>query len=126
MPISTIPRIDRRPPPLATAQAAQAAQAAHTARTIIKSRARTFALIPALLENIEPKLSILTPRQMAARAAKLFREEIAAPRWSGFSGDGPAMNIKAAAWYARYLRAKAAAGKRRTPERSRPLQARMP
>ena len=63
--------------------------AAHTARTIIKSRARTFALIPALLENIEPKLSILTPRQMAARAAKLFREEIAAPRWSGFSGDGP-------------------------------------
>ena len=126
MPISRIPRIDRRLPPLATAQAAQAAQAAHTARTIIKSRARTFALIPALLENIEPKLSILTPRQMAARAAKLFREEIAAPRWSGFSGDGPAMNIKAAAWYARYLRAKAAAGKRRTPERSRPLQARMP
>ncbi|MGI8567766.1 MAG: hypothetical protein ACR2KT_01085 [Methylocella sp.] len=126
MPISTIPRIDR-PPPLATAPAAQAAQAAHTARTIIKSRARTFALIPALLENIEPKLSILTPRQMAARAAKLFREEIAAPRWIGFGGaDGPVMNLKAAAWYARYLRAKEAAGKRRTPERRLSLQARMP
>jgi hypothetical protein len=98
---------------MATAQAVQAAQAAHTARTIIKSRARTFALIPALLENIEPKLSILTPRQMAARAAQLFREEITAPRWIGFGGDGPVMNLKTAAWYARYLRANEAAGKRR-------------
>ena len=109
---------------MATAQAVQAAQAAHTARTIIKSRARTFALIPALLENIEPKLSILTPRQMAARAAQLFREEITAPRWIGFGGDG--YEPKDGRLVRPLPPGERGSREAQTSERSRPLRVRMP
>jgi hypothetical protein len=115
-----IRRGDLWPPPLARASRSRAtgaaavalkARAARAALAIIKSRAQTFARIPALLDNIEPELSILTPRQMAARAAQLFRNELAMPR--GFGGEVPAMNLKAAAWYGRYLRAKESQLRRR-------------
>jgi hypothetical protein len=119
-PKETLSVTNRWPPPLARASRSRAtggaavalkARAARAALAIIKSRAQTFARIPALLDNIEPELSILTPRQMAARAAQLFRNELAMPR--GFGGEVPAMNLKAAAWYGRYLRAKESQLRRR-------------
>jgi hypothetical protein len=116
-PKETLSVTNRWPPTLARASRSRAmgsaavALKARTALAIIKSRAQTFARIPALLDNIEPELSILTPRQMAARAAQLFRNELAMPR--GFGGEVPAMNLKAAAWYGRYLRAKESQLRRR-------------
>lgn len=97
-------RAERLSPAVQAAYDAIEAQAALTARALIEASASNFALHPTLLDNIEPGLSGLSPRRMAARIAKLLADELAAPRrYMGFGGEVPLVNLKGAALYAEVL-----------------------
>lgn len=84
------------------AEEAIIAQAQMTTSSIIESRARKFAVRPALLDLIEPGLSKLSPLRMAVRIGELAGQESAAPRRI-FGGEVVMMNLKAAGLYAERL-----------------------
>jgi hypothetical protein len=86
---------------MSAAVAALETQSEKTVEHIVEMRACKFAQRPALLENIDPGLSGLAPRKMAARVIVLIDGEFAAPRRGmGFGGEIPLLNLNAAYRYA--------------------------
>ena len=90
---------------MSAAHTALKAQARRTALAVIKDRARRYAVAQCSLDAIVEGLSMLNPRGMVT-ALKNIR--LRPTRFSGFGGEVPAINLRAAMLYARYLRAKAA------------------
>ncbi len=66
-------------------------------------RARAYALRPIDLDAICSGLSGLSPSKLVKMLGNIAYLH---PRFAGFGGEVPAINIKAAAVYARYARAK--------------------
>jgi hypothetical protein len=100
----------RRPPSPATAavHAALEAQARKTARTMIKMRARAYALRPRELDAIAEGLFNLFPSDLVTSLSQI--SAVAFMRGSrsfGFGGEVPAINLRGAALYARFARATA-------------------
>jgi hypothetical protein len=93
-------------PVMNAAHAAVKAEADATARAVIKIRARLYALHPSELDAVEIGLSSFTPRQLVDRLRQIERDPTLR-RWYGFGGEIPAINLRGAMLYARYLRAKA-------------------
>jgi hypothetical protein len=85
--------------------AAIEAEARATAAAAIKMRAHLYALHPNELNAIVAGLSYLPPQRMVQHLVntRRFRSE----RWFGTGGQIPAIAIRGAMLYARYLRAKA-------------------
>ncbi len=97
-------------PVMRRVHAAIEAEARATAHAVIKLRARSYALRPLDLDAICCGLSRLSPARLVQMLGAISYLQ---PRYCGFGGEVPAINIKAASVYARYLRAKQRQGKRR-------------
>lgn len=83
------------------AYAALRVRAWRTVRTMIKMRARAYAMRPRELDaTIMHGLSDLSPR-------RLVQSLLDTRRWLGFGGEVPALNLRGALLYSRFARAKA-------------------
>ena len=96
-------------PAMNAAHAAIEAWARRTAIRAIKYRAHLYALHPRELDAIADGLSGVTPRELVAslRSISLLIWADLCPKRIGFGAEVPAINLRGASLYARYLRAKA-------------------
>jgi hypothetical protein len=86
---------------LASTHAALAAEARASAFMMVKDRARAYRRTPRELDALFPGLRELHPGMQFLALRSLLPT---AQRWFGFGGEVPAINLRAAMVYARWLR----------------------
>lgn len=92
-------------PAIRVAEEAIARGARVTIVGAVKRRARDFLRRPYELETIAPGLSQVEPAELAAEVETVIRHQVSVRRrWSGFGGETPAINLRAARLAARVLR----------------------